>query len=294
MHPILDLWVPALLVLMMFVVGSGLTTEDFRRLGDRAILLIAATAAQLVLLPAIAGLLILVFDPVAPSAIGLLLLSVCPGGAISNYYAHLVKANVALSVVLTAITSLACTVTTPFAAQLVFSLVWAEGTRVHVPAGRVLLQLALFVLLPIAIGMGWRSRQPARVRRWLPLLNRISIISLVALLVTILVDQRHAIGGGIGPVLVLAVAFTLACFAVGAALGWALRARPGESASLALEFSVRNLGVMALVAVNVLGNTEYLLFGAVFFIVQMPTALAAVGILKRMTGRRGSLSAIES
>ena len=289
MHPLLDLWVPAVLILVMFVVGSELAFEDFRRLNDRWVILGAATAAQILLLPAMASLLVFLFDPVASTAVGLLLLSVCPGGAISNFYAHLVKADVALSVVLTAITSVACIVTTPLGAAVVCSLVLSQETRVDMLAGRIMMQLALFVLLPISLGMWWRSRQPERTRRWRPALDRISILGLIGLLIAILVDQRSAFGVHTGELIGLAIAFTLAGFGLGTALGWILHARQGEISSLALEFSVRNLAVMALIAVSILDRLEYLLFGAVIFIVQMPTALIAVGVLKRLGTRPASI-----
>ena len=291
MHPILDLWVPALLWLMMLVVGLGLSRDDFRRLRGRSASVAAATLAQIVLLPLVAVGLILAFDPATPTAIGLILLSVCPGGAISNYYAHVVKGNVALSGVLTAITSLTCLVTTPISAQVICSLLFAETTRFEVPTTRILLQLGFFVLLPIALGMGFRSLRPALALRWLPGLNRISIVALIGLLIAVLVDQRQAFSDDVDNVIALAIAFTLAGFGIGTVTGLAVRASLDETVSLALEFSVRNLAVMALIAVSILDNLEYLFFGAIFFIVQMPTALTAVGILKRLHSLRASVPA---
>ena len=282
MNPILDLLVPALLVLLMFVVGLGLTGADFVRIRERKGAVVLATVAQATLLPVLAAGLVWVFHPEPHIAAGLVFLAACPGGALSNYYCHLARADVAFSVVLTAVASLASLVTLPFAAQLGFLLQGSAESRVSVPVVRILLQLTLFVLLPILIGMSTRVRWSTATLRWLPRLNRVCLVALVLVLLAVFVDQLGAVSNSVVSIVLLAVLFTFLGFAVGAALGWILKIGIAATSSLALEFSVRNLGVMALVAVTVLGRPDYLLFGAVFLVVQFPIALLATRLIRRV------------
>lgn len=282
MNPILDLLVPAVLLLLMFVVGLGLTGADFVRIRDRKGAVMLATVAQATLLPLLAAGLVWVFYPEPHIAAGLILLAACPGGALSNYYCHLARADVAFSVVLTAVASLASLLTLPLAAHLGFLLLGNVEGRVSVPVVRILLQLTLFVLLPLLVGMSTRARRSTATLRWLPTLNRVCLVALVLVLLVVFVDQLGTFSSGVVSIVLLAVLFTLLSFAVGAALGWVLKISSAATASLALEFSVRNLGVMALVAVSVLGRLDYLLFGAVFLVVQFPIALLATRLIRRV------------
>lgn len=282
MNLILDLLVPALLVLLMFVVGLGLTGADFRRVRDRSRTVVVATLAQVVLLPLLAVGLVRGLVPQPHIAAGLVLLAVCPGGALSNYYCHLARADVALSVVLTAVASLASLLTLPLAAYLGFFLLDSEGIPISVPVGRILQQLLLFVLLPIAVGMATRARWPAATLQLLPLLTRLCMTALIGLLALIFVDQLGALSNSILSLIVLSVLFTVLSFMLGATLGWLLRLGSAATSSLGLEFSVRNLAIMALVAVSAFGRTDYLLFGAVFLVVQFPIAMLATAVLRRL------------
>ena len=285
MYTLLDVWVPVVLVLLMFIVGLGLTGDDFRRLRDRIGTVCLATVGQILILPLVAGLLVLLFEPPPFIAIGLVLLSACPGGALSNYYAHLANADRALSVTLTAVSSLTSIVFTPLVAYVGCSLLVDKSIWVDIPLRRILLQLLFFIVLPIGLGMILRHRRRQGALYWLPRLNLLGFVALAALLGAVFVDQGAALDSEVLSISLLAIAFTLLCFGLGWGLGWILRLDSAGTLTLALEFSVRNLGVLALMAVTILGQLEYLLFGAIFLVVQMPTAFGAVFVVARLDTR---------
>ena len=294
MSPILDLLVPAVLLLLMLVVGLSLTGDDFQRLRVRSTAFALATLAQMVLLPLLAAGLVWCFDPLPPIAAGLVILAACPGGALSNYYCHLARGDVAFSVVLTAVASLMSLVTLPVAAHLGFFLLGQSDIQVSVPVVRILLQLLFFVLLPIALGMATRALWPNGSVRWLPTLNRVCTTALVGLLGAVFVDQIDSLDSGAFTVVALAVAFTGLSLVLGASLGWVLRLEGAAISALALEFSVRNLGIMALVAVTVFGRLDYLLFGAIFLVVQFPVALSVTSLVRRIAQGNKSKNALFS
>ena len=277
---IIDLLVPSLLCLLMLLVGLGLDRQDFQELRSRKRVIFLATLGQVLLLPLLAAGLAAVFEASPHIAIGLVLVAACPGGALSNYYCHLAGANVALSIALTSAASLASLFTLPVAASMGLALVAESGQRIPVPARQVILQLLFLVLLPIAVGMICRARWPARVDRWFGSLNRLGIAALIGLITLIFFDQAHALSGELSSVIALAIAFTVFSFALGAAMGRILQQPWAEIVSLGLEYSIRNLAIMALVAISIFDRPEYLLFGAVFLVVQTPIVVVATMLLR--------------
>src|SRR3954447_14020544 len=113
LKPVLDIGVPALVILTMVAVGLGLTVGDFRRVVSMPGLVAAATVGQLVFLPLVALVLVRSLGLSPSVEKGMLLIAACPAGSMANLYAHLAKANVALSVSLTAVSCLSAVVTMP-------------------------------------------------------------------------------------------------------------------------------------------------------------------------------------
>ena len=113
MDPIADAAIPIVTFLMMVAVGHGLTTTDLRRSATDLRAVITATVSQLILLPLIATVIILVFEPAPTVIAGLVLVAACPGGTISNFYTCLAHANAALSLTLTAVSCLLSFITLP-------------------------------------------------------------------------------------------------------------------------------------------------------------------------------------
>ncbi|MFQ3232051.1 bile acid:sodium symporter family protein [Reinekea sp.] len=103
-----------ILALMMFGVSLSLTTNDFVRIAKNPIAPIVGLVAQFILLPALTTLLVWWWDIHPQLALGMILVASCPGGTFSNLMTYLAKGNVAVSVSMTAVSSLAATVMTPF------------------------------------------------------------------------------------------------------------------------------------------------------------------------------------
>ena len=116
----------AALIIIMFGMGLSLTLTDFKRVLVYPKAMLIGLMNQLVLLPAIGFALILLF-PVQPEiAIGLILLAACPGGPTSNLITHLAKGDTALSVSLTAVSSMVTVFTIPFIVNLGLILVMGK------------------------------------------------------------------------------------------------------------------------------------------------------------------------
>lgn len=109
------LFLPLALGIIMLGMGMTLTLADFRRIVKFPKAVLVGLANQLLFLPLVALLMIFAFDLQAELAVGLMLLALCPGGATSNLISHLAKADLALSITLTAISSVIVNFTLPYA-----------------------------------------------------------------------------------------------------------------------------------------------------------------------------------
>ena len=111
MQILVEIFIPLLIILMMLVVGLGLTPDDFRRVRQFPKIVIAGSAGQLLLLPTIGIAVAWALEPTSTIIAGMILVAACPGGAISNYYVYMARANVALSVTLTAVSTIMAFIT---------------------------------------------------------------------------------------------------------------------------------------------------------------------------------------
>lgn len=171
----------------MLSLGIGLTLNDFKRVLKRPHAFGLGAGAQIVFVPLIAYLLILAFGITSELAVGVMLLSLCPGGATTNIIAKVAKGDVALSVSLTAVVSLLSILTVPFvAAWSVIHFMGAEAPEVTITG----LALAVFVIttLPVLLGMAIRHFKPAFSIRVEPAFSLIGVPLFALIVVAALIS----------------------------------------------------------------------------------------------------------
>ncbi len=168
-----------MVAIMVFGVALDLRWEQFRRILRDPRAPIVGLLAQFVVLPGIAFAISCVFIRTPSVALGLLLLASCPGGAVSNYMTHLARGDVATSVAITAVTTLACIILTPLLFGLLASANPATASllrQVGLSPGQLIFMFIVTVGLPIAGGMLLAARRPraaAKIRVWI---RRVSMI----------------------------------------------------------------------------------------------------------------------
>ncbi len=283
MEILVDIAIPVVVIMMMFVVGLELSLEDFRRVQGYPKPVLVGTAGQLIILPVIAAVLAFVLDPPRHIVAGMVLVAACPGGAISNYYVYLARANVALSVTLTAVTTVLAFVTLPVLTALGFKLLLGQQDAIPIPISSMMSQLFVVLLLPIAAGMWMRHRWTAWVQRHANLLRQLSMGALVLLIAFIIQDQAENLAAQIGELLLTAVLFTLFAMAAGIVIVRGLGLSSRDGFCFVVEYAARNLAIATVVGASLLGQTEFVLFAAAFFLIQVPLMLVAV-VFQRLRG----------
>lgn len=265
--------IPFLVFFLMFIIGASLQTADFKRLYEHPKMILIATLGQVLLLPLAAWLLIALAQPSPEIAGGLLLVACCPGGAVSNIYSFLAKANVALSVTLTTMNSLFSVVLLPLLVAFVFPVIFNLQTNIDGLIKKQSLQLVLLLLCPVILGMALRYWQPVIATKAMPLFERLGALGLLTLLASIFIQFQQQIISQLSALVLLAIFFTFISILIAYSVNKILAVNDNDGAAILIEFPVRNLALAALIAVSIFDNSEYLLFSAVFFVVQTPIML---------------------
>ena len=180
-----------ILTLLMFELGLTLEIKDFKLFRQRPYPVFAGLIGQIILLPILAFALGYLFHLEPLFFIGLILIACSPGGSSSNIFSMIAKGDVALSVSLTALSSIITLFTIPvimeFATQIAGD---NSGITIHLPVGSLIIQNLLLMLLPIAIGVLTKRFCPKAAERIHKVLSKVAFPALI-LLATVFFIQHH-------------------------------------------------------------------------------------------------------
>ena len=261
---------PIAIFLAMAAIGIELQWYQFRDMAKVPSVPVLGTIIHTCTLPLLAVLLvggILYFElPLSDSLLaGILLIAACPSGGFSNVLVLVARADLVLSVVLTAVSSLLSFFTVPLFVTLFGYLLPSISGTVKVPIGATLLQLFLLVVLPIIVGMFWRQRFPEFVAPRVGRLQKWTQLFLYAVIVLMLFQQADVIGPAISEALPWAVGLCFAVLIAGYLLARAAGMPQTAAATIAIEGSVRNVGIALLVAATVLKRVDIAVLPTVYF-----------------------------
>ncbi len=284
---------PATLFFLMTVVGLQLTPADFRRVAAAPRTVVVGTLGQLVLLPLMTWGLVSTLGLSPVFAAGAMLLAAAPGAGMSNVMTAVAGAHVALSVTLTAISSVLAVVTLPTITGLGMRLFLDEGSDVDVPLGTLVQQMALYLLLPITLGMVVRARIGQRAQAAVPWLNRLAIVGIIAISVLSGGSGNLDLPGGSDFALTLGgcVLWTLLAGLIAWGLGALLDLDADDRFALLIEYSARNVALAFIVAVSSFGSLELGLFAGIYAFTGFPAVIALSVLRGRWKGRAGRSAA---
>ena len=177
----------AILAIVMFSIALDLKLSDFARLARAPKPVLTGLISQFLVLPALSFCLVLLVEPRASIALGLILVAACPGGNISNFITHRAGGNAALSVSMTAFATVGAILITPlniaFWGQL-YAPTREILNRVEIDPVQIAITVSLMLVLPLSLGIYLNSRQPAladRVRRPMQNLSMLIFLAFVVL-----------------------------------------------------------------------------------------------------------------
>lgn len=272
----------AVLAFMMFGVSLGLRPADFGAVLRRPVAPVTGLIAQFLLLPALTCLATYLLDVSPGLALGMILVSCCPGGTFSNVMTWIGRASVATSVSMTAVSSLAAVVMAPLNFALYGSL--NPHTRellqeIALPAESMITLVLLVLALPMLVGMVVGAHFPNFVRASERYFRTASL--LVFLLFVVISFSKHwetALQVA-GAVLLLVVAHNALAFWIGDVSGRVMRLPVAERRAVTMEVGIQNSGLaLAILFTFYPGAGEMLVVAGFWGVWHLVGGLALAGI----------------
>ena len=235
-----------ILAVVMFSIAIDLKPGDFRALARAPKPLAVGLVSQFVVLPVLTFLLVLVVQPQASVALGLMLVAACPGGNISNFITHRAGGNPALSVSMTGVATVGAILLTPLNIAFWGSLYGpsAEILRAtEIDPVRIAVTVGLMLVLPLVLGVTLNARRPgvtARLRRPLQWLSMAIFVGFVAVALAANWTQFLAYAGGIAGLVVLHNALALSG---GYATAWLAGLSAFDRRAVTIETGIQNSGL---------------------------------------------------
>ena len=272
------------LIALMFQLGIELDRQAFAGVARRPAAVVAGLLGQLALLPLIAFGVGLAFRLPPVYFLGLLLVACCPGGSSSNVFSMLAKGDVALSVTLTALSSLITLFTIPlvmgFAAR--FVAVHA-GAAIELPVGKLL-------FLPMLCGALFRHWRPRAARRVHELLGRVAFPALMLLAAVFFVQYASTILENLGVLGLAAGALILLAMAGGSLLARLFRLRRAVRRTIVIEVGMQNAAQAIAVATSplIFDSGEMAVPAIVYALVMNVVLLSYLKLLPKCTDETAS------
>ena len=250
LDPMGQVGVALALMLVMFGVALGLRVKDFRILAAEPTLYLGGIVAQVVLLPLVTFGLIHLISPPPSIALGMIVVACCPGGSVSNLLTYLSRGNVAVSVALTATSSMLAALLTPTS-----TLFWAQA---YAPTAELLVtldvnpllfigQTTLLLAIPLAAGMIVAARAPDVAER---IRKRTTVAGATVLGATIVYGIIYfypVLWPAVGLLAGVTLMHNTAAFATGAVAGFVLTKKSSIRRALTFEVGIQNSGLALII-----------------------------------------------
>ena len=171
-----------ILIVLMFLLGTELNKEAFINVARHPKAVVLGMVGQIILLPLIAFTLAWTLDLPPVYFMGLVLIACCPGGSSSNVFSMLAKGDVALSVTLTAVSSIITLFTLPVMMEYTSYFVSHNaGTTIELPVGKLLMQNIVLFFIPLLAGLLLRYKRPVWAAKVSRVLNKTAFPALMLL-----------------------------------------------------------------------------------------------------------------
>jgi BASS family bile acid:Na+ symporter len=272
---------PVALALIMLGLGASLTFKDFTRVFQNPKEVLVGLICQLIILPIVAYLLIIILKVPNELALGVMLIAAAPGGVTSNILTKFANGDVALSISLTAITSLISIMSVPFIIYLSIKLFDITYVTSEFSMLGISLKMFFVVTLPVLLGMFVRKFANEFIIKNLKYILRTSIGLFIIVFVAIYIEEWNNIvhflvsAGFIGLILnitMMIIGFYVAkFFASGIA----------QRRCISLECGLQNGTLAVFVGTQIFDNITYMVPTAAYALIMMTTSVIFVLILKR-------------
>jgi BASS family bile acid:Na+ symporter len=288
MNIITQVLLPLILAFIMFSMGLDLVMADFKRVAKFPKAFVLGFVLQFLTLPIIAFLLAKYFTQfgLTPEfAVGLIIIAACPGGVTSNMMTHLAKGDIALSISLTAITSIVSVLTLPFIVNYGLTTFMPQHSNTSLPILKTVTGIFLITTIPVLIGMFFRFKKHDLVIKISPIIKKIASFLFVALIAAAILKDWSLLVDNItkvGPSVLLLNLIAMMIAFVSARI---FKLNLSQSTAITYECGFQNGTLAIFIAVTLLGNHQMMLPAGVYSIFMFLSATVYFVLLQLFTSK---------
>lgn len=271
-----------ILTLLMFDLGLALRFEDFGKVFRRPWPIAVALFGQLILLPAIALALAYLFKLPPVFFIGLVLIACCPGGSSSNVFSKLAGGDVALSVTLTAISSVITLFTIPFVMSWATRLV-GESVGIALPVGNLIKQNIVLMLVPVLLGIGMHYAWPNAAKKTDKILTKLAFPLLLVLITVFYIQHHRTILDNIGLLGACVTVLILVAIGISSLLSRLVKNNSQQRRTVVIEVGMQNAAQAIAIASSplIFANEEMAIPAILYSLMMNIVLLTYVGIVRK-------------
>lgn len=273
--PLLTIFLPLALGIIMLGLGLSLTLADFTRVARYPKPVLVGLACQLLLLPVACFFIAKAFGLAPALAVGMMLLAASPGGTTANLYSHLAHGDVALNITLTAVSSVIAILTMPLIVNFSLAHFMTDDQALPLQFGKVL-QVFVIVLGPVAIGMALRRRFPAFAARMEKPVKIVSALFLLIIVLMAVIKDWQTVTTYAPVVGLAALCFNLLSLAVGYYVPRMLNLSRRQAVAIGMEIGIHNgtLAIALALSPALLNNSTMAIPAALYSVLMFFTAAA--------------------
>jgi len=252
-----QIFLPISLAIIMFGMGLTLVLDDFGRLFTYPKTVLVGLWNQLVFLPLIGFLIIILFDLSSSMAIGVMILSVCPGGPTSNLITQVARGNIGLSVTLTALASLITVFTIPMILSKAITYFTGDtGVIIELPVLQTMLQILVITVIPVSIGMVIRKRNEGFAVRMENPMRTASTVLFVIIFLLVMIANKEDLIQAMKEVGLATLLLNLSTMGLGYITAKFFSITGKSLISIIIESGIQNGTLAFVIATTILNNIE--------------------------------------
>ena len=254
---ITQIFLPISLAIIMFGMGLTLVVNDFTRLFTYPKEVFIGLCNQLIFLPLIGFLIILLFDLNSSMAIGIMILSLCPGGPTSNLITQVARGNIGLSVTLTALASLITVFTIPIILSKAITYFTGEtDVVIELPVLQTMIQILVITVIPVSIGMLIRKKNEAFAVRMERPMRIASTVLFIIIFLLVMFANKDLIVQAMKEVGIATLLLNLSTMALGYLTAKVFGIKGKSQISITIESGIQNGTLAFVIASTILNNVE--------------------------------------
>jgi BASS family bile acid:Na+ symporter len=231
---------PLALAVIMVSLGMSLTPEDFKRVFVKPRGVSIGLINLVLISPLLAFGVAHAFSLEPALAVGLVLLGASPGGILANLLTHFARGDTALSITMTAISSLAAVLTVPLFLELATAHFGATHLDEEVNMIGVVARVLLITVIPLAIGLWLRAQRPEQVAVVGGTVRRITALVFVSAVVGVIVAEHDRVLDNLGAVAVAAVTLNIVAMSASFWIARLVRLDSRQATAIAIELGIHN------------------------------------------------------